>query len=188
MAGAVFKNVSPGVMLSRGDVVRLAFAQEHSYVARDASFSVDFGGLYDKLYGLEIPGFGKAVMPITRNATTRGMTTAVCDLRVILPVTAAAIVKAADDVSGFYVQVTSIEKLGAGDAARAAGNAGALQREAVRNLEEQEQDRASWWNQIASATGFTLSAMKWIAIALVVMYLISQAGTIKTVIGAVKRK
>lgn len=166
---AVYKNITPSARLAKGDVVRVSFAQEHAYLALDASFANDFGAIWSRLFELNVPNLGNPAFPIGKNSVTKGMTTTVADLRVTRPVAASDLVTAMDVVSGFYVTVSGIEKLSAADAAGAASTRGAVQREVVRVETQAEQSQASWWNQLASATGFTLGALKWAAIGLVVV-------------------
>lgn len=162
---ATYKNIAPGAMLAKGDVVRISFAQEHAYLALDASFANDFGAIWTRLFELRVENVGNPAFPIGKNSVTKGMTTTVADLRVSRPVTVSALVNAIDSISGFYVAVSGVEKLGAMDAAGSAGTRGAVQREVKRNAAEAEQQQSVWYNQIASTLGVASDTLRWVALA-----------------------
>lgn len=164
---AVFKNVAPGAPLNRGDVVRIGFAQETSYLARDVSFVTDFGSIWGKLFNI-----GDMAYPISKNSVARGQTTAVVDLRMTRPVSAAELVNALDNVSGFFVQVASLERLNASQAARAPTSTGAQQRESVRAENIKQEEDESIFHKIAKATGTALNVTKWVSVVLVVAVII----------------
>lgn len=173
MAAPLFVNVLPSSWLERGDTLRVTFAQEHSYLARDASFASDIAAVWSKLFNV-----GGLAYPITRPAATRGETIAVIDMRLTARTTVAELVNVMENISGFYVEVTRVEKLTATQAKAAPTNAGAQERENVRAETEKERDEGSIFGQVSRALGATVTAVKWAAVVAVVLLIVIYGGDI----------
>lgn len=171
----LFKNVTPTERIPHGSIVRVAFAQEHSAIARDASFASDFNSLWPKLFNV-----GGIAYPIGLNPSLRGDTVAVVDFRFGKDSTPAELVRALDGISGYWIEVTSLERLGALPASKAASNAGATERESVKMEAYKDAASGDWMATIARGAGATLTTVKWVAIlalVLTIVYLINTASS-----------
>lgn len=162
MSAATLKNVSATERLQRGEVLRVSFAQDHTAVARADTFSADMSGLWRALHNV-----GGAAYPITPNPSIRGDTASVVDLKLSAPAVLGTLLDAIDTASGYWIKTTGVEKLTVSAAAAAPSNAGAAQRDVVRQQVEKDNDDANPFNKIANTLGTTLRVAKWLVVAVV---------------------
>jgi hypothetical protein len=165
----LFKNVNATEILAKGAILRVAFGVANSYM--DASlgkgFASDFNNLWPKLFNV-----GGLAYPIGTNPTLKGDTVAVVDLKLSTNTTASALLRALDGIEGFWIEVTSVEKLSGSQAVAAPSNAGAAQREAAKTEEYKQQESESLFNKMAKAANLTLTTVKWVSIAVVLVLLV----------------
>lgn len=164
MAGAKLVNLTITQRLERGDVLRLAFAQDHTTIARASAFAADMATLWERLHGM---GDG-AGFPITPNPALRGETASVVDFKLSRPMVLSDFLAALDVVSGYWIKTVSAEKLSATAASRAPTNAGAAERETVRQGAAKAEDESNPWNRLADGIGTTVNVVRWLALVVVI--------------------
>lgn len=163
-----------GSALARGDVVRVTFTERWS-IQLDSGFKARFDAIWDNIARC-------GAYPITANSSVSGSSVAVADCRVSVPQTAAQLVEKLNSLDSYFVRVAEIEKLTTTAAKKAATDEGAHERAQQQQEQEKKQDDSNPLQKFADFIGTTITVVKWLAIAVVAVYLFANWKAIKSAV------
>jgi len=177
-------NLAATERVLKGTVLRVTVTQ-YARILLNSEFARLVTTFYEQLAGTRL------LFPISPNPLLKDISVAVIDVRVVAENRVAVeLVQALETLAGFYLTITRVERLTAPKAEKAAGNAGAVERETERAEQDQRDDwtRRLGLDKLGEALGVTVGVLKWTLAAIVVVGLVllvmnarSAAAAIKTV-------
>jgi hypothetical protein len=158
-------NLASTERLDKGTVLRVTLSR--AYALLNPSW---FGKKVNEFYANLAPS--KIVYPISPNPAVADATVAVVSVRVAEKlVPAAEVLNVFNTHAGFYLSVTRVEKLAPEKAKTEAGNLGAVEREKVKQQQQQAEswDKKLGLDKLAATFGTTVTVVKYTALAVVIL-------------------
>lgn len=165
-------NLASTEQLTSSTALRLTFSQGSYPFFTDAQYKNQIDRIYEGL-------IEQRWTPISARPSASDGKPAVIDLRLYKNISAADFIDVMNDLAGFYVRVSRIEKMSAAAAAQSGSKAGADARDKVKAAQEAEDHENSLAGKIGDAVGLAKNVVIGLAVIAVIVLLVMYTPEIK---------